>query len=218
MPQQSRPYSVSQTQPHWASVAKSYFWFKFFGVSGFIALFFIFYFYLLRNPAYPVVVIPVLALDDLVKFQPIGFPIYVSLWLYVSLPVMLMSTRREIVGYGGWIGGLCAVALLIFYFYPNAVPPAHIDWSAYPAIDFLKNIDASGNACPSLHVGTAVFTAIWLHHQLGKVQIFRFAKPLNLLWCLAIAYSTLATKQHVVVDLIAGAALGAIIAWLSLRK
>ena len=30
--------------------------------------------------------------------------------------------------------------------------------------DFLKSMDASGNACPSLHVATAVFSGIWLHH------------------------------------------------------
>jgi len=31
-------------------------------------------------------------------------------------------------------------------------------------------------------------------------------------------HTTLATKQHVMIDLIAGAALGALVAWLSLRR
>src|SRR5206468_1754507 len=45
--------------------------------------------------------------------------------------------------------------LIIFYFWPTVVPAANIDWAAYPEVDFLKSMDASGNACLSLHVATA---------------------------------------------------------------
>jgi len=209
---------AKNTRPDWIAVAGSQIGFKIFGTSAFISLFFVFYIYLLKHPAYPVVIMPTLAFDDFVNFQPLAFPLYVSLWVYVTFPVMLMKTRREIVRYGGWIGSLCVLSLGIFYFYPNAIPPVQIDWSLYPAMEFLKNIDASGNACPSLHVGTAVFTALWLHHQLRLMRFGRFIVSLNLVWCVAIAYSTLATKQHVMIDLIAGAALGALVAWLSLRR
>jgi membrane-associated phospholipid phosphatase len=218
MPELSQRNKAEQNRSDWIAVTGSQIWFKIFGVSAFISLFFVFYIYLLKNPAYPVVLMPVLALDDYVSFQPFAFPIYASLWVYVSFPVMLMATRGEIVRYGGWIGSLCAVSLGIFYFYPNAIPPVDIDWSLYPAIEFLKNIDASGNACPSLHVGTAVFTAIWLQHQLKLMRFGRLIISLNILWCVAIAYSTLATKQHVTVDVIAGACMGALVAWMSLRQ
>jgi membrane-associated phospholipid phosphatase len=218
MPQQSPNHPAPHLQFNLALIFWSQFRFKFFGVSGFIALFFVVYLYVLKNPVYPVSVIPSLAFDDYVKFLPLAFPIYVSLWVYVSLPVMLMQSRVEIIRYGFWIGGMCALALGIFYFYPNSIAPPNIDWSYYPAIAFLKNIDASGNACPSLHVGTAVFTAIWLHYQLKKFQLSRLIRSANLLWCVAIAYSTLATKQHVTIDVIAGAVLGAAIALLSLHR
>jgi membrane-associated phospholipid phosphatase len=36
-------------------------------------------------------------------------------------------------------------------------------------------------------------------------------------WCSAIVYSTLATRQHVAVDIAAGLLLGGLAAWLSLR-
>jgi len=79
-------------------------------------------------------------------------------------------------------------------------------------------MDASGNACPSLHVATAIFSGIWLNHLLR-----RFGAPLwilicNWTWCIAIVYSTLATRQHVAVDVLAGLVLGVLAAWLSLRQ
>lgn len=203
--------------PDLATIVRSLFWFKLLGVTGFISVFFGFYIYLLKNPAFPVVIMPLTILDSLVPFQPIALPVYVSLWVYVALPVLLMSTRREILRYGSWIACLCLIALGIFYFYPNAVPPANIDWSIYPGVTFLKNVDAAGNACPSLHVGTAVFTGIWLHHLLRKFNLSQITKWSNALWCMGIAYSTLATKQHVAVDLLAGAMLGTLIAMISLQ-
>ena len=138
-----------------ASIALAHFWFKFLGTSGFMAVFFVFYLYLLKNTAYPVSIMPITALDRMVTFQPMALSIYASLWLYVSLPVMLMQTRRDIVRYGLWIGSLCVTALTIFYFFPTAVPPAEIDWAVYPGTAFLKGVDAAGNACPSWQVGTA---------------------------------------------------------------
>lgn len=205
-------------QSNIASIIRTQFWFKLLGTSAFIAVFFIFYIYLLRNAAYPVVTMPTTFLDALVPFTPLALPVYVSLWLYVSLPVMLLRSRVEIIRYGFWIGGMCAIALSIFYFFPNAVPPADIDWSSYPSVAFLKHVDATGNACPSLHVATAVFTAILLHHAMTKLGLGRLPIWLNIIWCIAIAYSTLATKQHVAIDLIAGAALGAFMAACSIAR
>jgi len=72
-------------------------------------------------------------------------------------------------------------------------------------------------APPPLHVATAVFSGIWLHHLLR-----RFAAPLWILsangaWCIGIVYSTLATRQHVALDVLAGLALGVLAAMFSLR-
>ncbi|MFZ3127267.1 MAG: phosphatase PAP2 family protein [Rhodoferax sp.] len=197
------------------STIMAHFWFKFLGTTGFTLTFFSAYIYLLKNPAAHVTIMPVTLLDRLVAFEPLALPIYLSLWVYVSLPPMLMRTRREIMEYGLWIGTLCLVALLIFYFWPSAVPPAHIDWAVYPGMAFLKNADAAGNACPSLHVATAVFSAVWLHALLPSAGLGRVSRAVSACWCIAIVYSTLATKQHVALDVFAGTALGLLVAWLS---
>ena len=112
----------------------------------------------------------------------------------------------------------CTIGLLIFYVWPTAVPVADIDWALYPGVDYLKSLDAAGNACPSLHVATAVFSAIWLHFTLSRFTAPRWLLALNWAWCTGIAYSTVATRQHVVVDVLAGLLLGGMVAYLSLRQ
>jgi len=76
-------------------------------------------------------------------------------------------------------------------------------------------VDAAGNACPSLHVATAVFSGFWLHWLLPTVGLGGRTRLTSAVWCTAIAYSTMATKQHVALDVAAGAALGFTLAWLS---
>jgi membrane-associated phospholipid phosphatase len=205
-----------QTEQHgWSNVLSTifiHFWFKIIGSSCFILIFFSLYIYLLKHPVYPVTIMPITLVDRLVEFNPWALPAYLSLWLYVSLPPLLMHTKKEIFQYGLEIGCLCLVALAIFYYWPSAVPAANIDWSKYPGVGFLKGMDAAGNACPSLHVSTAVFSAFWLHWHLQSVGLGRGYRLLSACWCGLIIYSTMATKQHVLVDVTAGIMLGYVVA------
>ncbi len=187
------------------------------GTTLFIGLFFAAYLYLLKDPAYPTTVMPITWPDRLIDFQPWALPMYLSMWLYVSLPPALLATRRELTEYGIAMAATCLLGLLVFYFWPTAVPPADVDWTLYPDVGLLKNLDASGNACPSLHVATAVFSAIWLHHLLRRFGAPAWMQSINWLWCLGIIYSTLAIRQHVAVDVLAGLALGWSAAACSLR-
>ncbi|MES1999478.1 MAG: phosphatase PAP2 family protein [Pseudomonadota bacterium] len=193
-------------------------WLKAIGTPLFIAVFFGAYFYLLKYPVHTITIMPITWLDRLVPFQPMAMPLYISLWVFVSLPPALLATRRELFIYGGGMTATCTIGLLIFYFWPTAVPVADIDWALYPGVDYLKSLDAAGNACPSLHVATAVFSAIWLHFTLSRFTAPRWLLALNWAWCTGIAYSTVATRQHVVVDVLAGLLLGGIVAYLSLRQ
>lgn len=183
-----------------------------------IGLFFGAYFYVLKNPPYPTTVMPVTWLDQLVSFQPWSMSLYVSLWVYVSLPPALLATRRELLLYGLAIGGTCLAGLVVFYVWPTAVPAPDIDWTRHPEMAFLKNLDTSGNAFPSLHVATAFFSGLWLHRLLRQFGAPRWSLLINWVWCIGIVYSTLATRQHVALDVWAGLALGGLTAWLSLRQ
>ena len=202
---------------HAAAVIPRHLYLKSIGTTLFISLFFGAYFYLLKAPAYPSTVIPIILLDRLIGFQPLALPMYLSLWVYVSLPPTLLATRRELYRYALAMAATCFAGLIVFYFWPTVVPAADIDWAQYPGMDFLKNMDASGNACPSLHVATAVFSGIWLHHLLRRFGAPLWLLSVNWVWCIGIIYSTLATRQHVAVDVLAGLVLGALVANLSLR-
>ena len=216
------PLNENNLQIPWyrqaAAVIPRYWYLKSVGTMLFIGLFFGAYFYLLKNPAYPATVMPITWLDRLIGFQPRALPIYLSLWVYVSLPPAFLATRRELYGYGIAMAGACLAGLIVFYFWPTAVPAVNIDWARYPDVDFLKSLDAAGNACPSLHVTTAVFSGIWLHHLLRRFGAPLWILSINWIWCIGIVYSTMATRQHVAVDVLAGLALGVVAAYLSLRQ
>ncbi len=188
------------------------------GTTLFFTLFFIGYFHLLRHPIYPVTIMPLTALDRMMDFQPGAFALYASLWVYTSIPPALQPNLRALVAYGMVIGCLCLVGMACFLFFPTATPPPSIDWAQFPTLSILQRIDASGNACPSLHVAGAVFSGVWLNHQLREIGVPAAMRWLNWLWCAGIVYSALATKQHVVWDATAGLVLALIFAALSLPR
>jgi membrane-associated phospholipid phosphatase len=197
---------------------KSHFLLKTFGITFFMLAFFLGYIYLLKNPFFSVTMMPLTVLDTVVGFKPGALFLYASLWLYVSLPPMLQATRGELIYYGLAVGSLCVAGLVCFLFWPTAVPAANIDWEHSYGFSILKGVDAAGNACPSLHVATAVFSALWLNRQLFEVGAPRIVRWLNWTWCVGIVYSTLATKQHVALDMVAGIMLGMLAAGLSLAQ
>jgi hypothetical protein len=190
---------------------------KMFGTAFGMAAFFIAYFWVLRHPVGLLTVMPLTAVDRFIGFQPAALPVYLSLWLYVSLAPALVTDRRELISYGVAAVALSALGLGIFLLWPTVVPPPGVDWSQHPAFAFLKNADAPGNACPSLHVAFAVFSAVWFGRLLRGLGAGPGVLVFNWLWCLGIVYSTVATLQHVFLDALAGAALGALVAWGHLR-
>lgn len=196
---------------------KSHWLLKMLGTSISIAAFMVVYFWLLRHPPYPVTVMPLTSLDRLVGFEPWSLVPYATLWLYISLVPALLNLRREMAPYLSAVSLLSLIGFAVFYFWPTAVPKPDVDWARYPYMEFLKTLDTSGNACPSLHVAFAVLTALWLQRLLRQMNAPLSAQLLNIGWCLLIAWSTLATKQHVAVDLETGAVLGFTIAVLHLH-
>lgn len=212
---------ATASSPRWTADIglrmRRFFPLKLIGTTAFTSLFFVAYFHLLRHPAYPVTVMPLTALDRLIPFQPGALFAYLSLWLYIGLGPGLSLTFREFVVYGFWISAMCLAGLGIFYLWPTAVPPLTIDVSGHAGFAMLQGVDAAGNACPSMHVAAAMFTVIRVEQVLRDARTPALLRLLNLLWFAAIAWSTLAIKQHVVLDAVAGALLGIAFALPSLR-
>src|SRR5690242_16776354 len=186
-------------------------WLKTLGTSAYITGFMFLYFTLLRHPLFPVTLMPLTGLDRLIGVTPWSLGLYATLWVYISVVPVLLWSWNEMREYLLQVTLLGLIGFVIFLFWPTAVPAALIDWSAHPSVAFLKSIDAAGNACPSLHVAYAVLTAIWLQRLGRHLGAPLPVRLLNWLWCAGIAYSTLATKQHVALDLYAGVALGVVL-------
>lgn len=180
---------------------------KMLATMGSIAIFFYAYFWVMRHPLSSATVMPVTWIDDLVAFSPQSFFLYASLWVYVSLGPALAKDGRELASWAAASFAIAVIGLGLFMVLPTKVPNPAIDWSQYPSLEFLKTVDVSGNACPSLHAAFAVFTAVVLHRHLAAMSAPRTLLACNALWCLGIVYSAIATRQHVALDVIAGSLL-----------
>lgn len=191
---------------------------KLVGISAGISLFFVLYFWAARSPQAAVTVMPVLALDRWFTLREQLLPVYGSLWVYVSLAPAFSTDGGELLRYTLRAALMSAIGFAFYLFYPSAVPDFGVDWSQYASLQFLRAGDASRNAFPSLHVSFAVLTCHLLDGQLRRIGVPAALRWLNLAWCIAITYSTLAIRQHVVVDVAGGLLLGALVCALPLRR
>ncbi|MBB4224161.1 phosphatase PAP2 family protein [Variovorax guangxiensis] len=177
------------------------------GITGFFAL----YFWVMHNPPTPPTVMPLTALDHWVDVSDEAMLLYGSLWLYISLPPAFAKDWAELRACARDAALMAGMGLVVFWFFPTTVPAFAVDWAQYPSLMFLKNADAGGNAFPSLHVAFAVLTAVLLQRQLREVRAPAWVRVLNVLWALGIVYSTLATRQHVLLDVLGGTLLAAVV-------
>jgi hypothetical protein len=182
-----------------------------------IAIFLFLYLYLLHHPSYPVTTMPSTALDRSFPLVPEALFVYMTLWLYVGAGPGLQLRFIDLINYTAWSVMLCVAGLVIFYFWPTQVPAHGLDLSPYFGFAMLQGIDAAGNACPSMHVAFSSFTVIRVDNVLRAIAAPKSLRAVNVVWFLAIVLSTLAIKQHVVLDVLAGLALGMAVAAASLR-
>ena len=164
----------------------------------------------------PLVPMPATWLDRAVPFQPGATWWYVSWYLMLFVSPALLATREQLRQYatGICVNGL--VANLIFLLSPTGVArpllTPSLDWIYRAVVTF----DRPVNACPSLHAALAVFTTLWFARLCFTEPLLPLRKPkvwvaAMWLWTALIFYATVATRQHVVLDLLAGSVLG----WLS---
>lgn len=184
------------------------FWLKLVGSTVAISVFFVAYFYVMNYPAFTIYEMPMLGLDRWMPVLPWSAWIYFSLWVYICMPSSLMIRANELGYYLMGAAILSLVGISFFYFLPTVVPSWGIDWSQYPMLNFLKNSDASGNACPSLHVAFSIYAAAWLSRVLATLNARRIWNVGNWVWCVLILISTMTTKQHVFIDVVCGGVLG----------
>lgn len=146
--------------------------------------------------------VPEIAFDRALPLVPAWSLVYGALYLFlIILPVLVVRAeehiRRTVRAYL-----LCWVtAYTVFVFYPTAASrPAHVNGDSFGVWGLLAlyESDPPYNCFPSLHVAHSFVSALacWrLHRGVGAVA---------LLCAFLVGLSTLFTKQHYVVDVIAG--------------
>lgn len=177
---------------------------KMVGTTIAVSCFFILYFWIMKVTAPRAVAVPTMALDRWITPHQWAVLPYGSLWLYVSLAPAFAANLGALRTYVAGAGTIAVLAFATYGIFPTTTTPFETDWSVYPMLQFLKSADAGGNAFPSLHVAFAFYTAVVIASQLKSLRAPRWAQLLNWIWCAAIAYSTLATNQHLALDVLGG--------------
>lgn len=143
-----------------------------------------------------------------------------SIWIYYTFFLLLgvvglFVERRIYLRYLYVIGWTTMVAHMVFLLFPNGLSREGINLTTAPIYyQWLVGFDAPRNAFPSLHVALSVVAVIaaWASkrfHILFKVGL--------IIWVIAITWSTIALRQHVIIDGIAGACIASIV-WLIVGK
>ncbi len=178
------------------------------------AIFLPIYFTLQRIDVFPPRTLSLTIIDDWAGFDPAWIWCYISQYVIIPVPPLLANQRdqlrRLIVG----IAVTSALAFVVFFFLPVHCPrPTAAEIAAANtnfAYDWILSVDTTGNAFPSLHVGLSAFVAMYAHHVIDA----DFSRRVRLgfltllwVWTLAIAWSTMATKQHYFWDVVGGFAI-----------
>jgi membrane-associated phospholipid phosphatase len=135
-----------------------------------------------------------------------------AVWLYLSIDLLLpvgpflMANRRQIYRYAAGIVIISFLADTIFLFWPTVCPRPDVT-GANAIYRAVVSMDNPFHAFPSLHAAFAVYSACVAASVLRELQVRWYWRVGVWLWALLILFATLATKQHVVADMVAGSAL-----------
>jgi len=168
------------------------------------------YFWVQRNNRHLVAKSLKIPLDDQIPFWPSWIWVY-SILYFVMIGVAVISMRDAAYGVHLLFGGLMALVIdsVIFYFFPTYVPETfrvfEINSLSTRYLAFIQSMDNNRNAFPSMHCAIAAYVGLVIVH------IPLIGPALGYGYIAAIMVSCVVVKQHVIIDTVAGTALGAIV-------
>lgn len=158
-------------------------------------------------------VLPPSAIDRGIPFSPTAIWLYLSFFIIVPLGYLLAPIERV-----KWLRAAMQLATVgagaIYLLWPTTLvyPQDKGDGLSSQLLAALTQVDSLQNCLPSLHMALTVL-AVWALSD--KQRKMRTA--LLLVWALAIAFSILQLRRHLLVDLVSGALLAFIAGWVVQR-
>jgi len=152
--------------------------------------------------------------DSMIEYDPRWVWVYSGLYYpMIVLAAMSVPTWRDYALAVGCYLALLAVQMAFFLFAPVEIPAewrvrARATWEGTWSqwfIDVVWSFDKLRNSMPSMHVSVATVTDLTIWREWPTVG------HVGALFPLLIAVSALKTKQHYVVDVVPGAALGVLV-------
>ena len=130
--------------------------------------------------------------DRAVPFLPWTIAVYLSQFAFLFLALWLQTDSRALTRTFAAIAIATILSCAIFVVWPTTIPRPPVRSAAF---DALWLFDVPANCFPSLHVALATIAACFWPRR----------RWIAVIWAAAIALSTLTTKQHYAVDVLAGA-------------
>jgi membrane-associated phospholipid phosphatase len=143
-------------------------------------------------------------IDNIVPFLPY------TIWIYLSeyvLFIVIYVGCRDLTTLNKYFYSflfLQSLSVAVFWIWPTTYPrelfplPTDLDPVSYFIFNSVRQTDSAANCCPSLHISCVYLSVfIFLEEQRKKFPFF-------FIWGTCIAVSTLTTKQHYWIDVIAG--------------
>jgi fatty acid desaturase/membrane-associated phospholipid phosphatase len=158
------------------------------------------YFGTLHAQLFPAPVLEPTAFDAAIPFVPLFVVPYLSFFLLVLLPLVVISERRGLWDVAFGFGLIVLLSNLTFLFWPTAIPFSDV----HPLTRGVVTVDLAGNAFPSLHASLALYCALCARRML-QTALARYGL---FLWTSLVVVSGLLIKRHLAVDIAGGAMLG----------
>jgi membrane-associated phospholipid phosphatase len=171
--------------------------------------------YLLANHfhIFPPRLLPMSWVDLAVPFLPSTFWVYTSEYVFFAVIYICSRDMNNLNKYFYSFLTLQLVSVAVFFVWPTTYPrgqfplPEDLDALTYYAFSSLRQTDTPANCCPSLHVSSVYLSSfIYLDER-------KWLFPPFFIWATAIAASTLTTKQHYLIDVVAGFMMAVIMYW-----
>jgi membrane-associated phospholipid phosphatase len=145
-------------------------------------------------------------------FSPAWIWPYLSMMLLMALPWFLIPDFRQVVRFGLCLLAVAATGWVIFLVHPTACLRPDPDGQPGYYVALLV-LDRPDNCLPCLHSAFSVL-AIWALAYSCPLLRSPASRILLGAWLILICVSIVALRQHTGVDMMAGAMLGCIGAWL----